>query len=127
MAEGSARAMGLEASSAGTHPKEAIHPLAIAVIVEKGIDISHQHPKALDLEFAKTVDSVVTVCDNADAECAHLPLPVPKEHWDLPNSAKAEGDEGVHSPLPARSEMSWSGGCGNYSSEAILPPGGELL
>ncbi len=93
MAEGFARAMGIEAFSAGTHPKDSVHPLAIAVMAEKGIDISHHHPKPLDLEFAKTVDLIVTVCGEADAECAQLPLPVPKIHWNLPDPAKAEGDE----------------------------------
>ncbi len=93
MAEGLARAMSVEAFSAGTHPKDAIHPLAIAVMAEKGIDISHHRPKPLDLEFAKTVDLIVTVCGEADAECAHLPLPVPKVHWNLPDPAKVEGDE----------------------------------
>jgi arsenate reductase len=93
MAEGFARAMGIEAFSAGTHPKESVHPLAIAVMAEKGIDISHHRPKPLDLEFAKTVDLIVTVCGEADAECAHLPLPVPKIHWDLPDPAKVEGDK----------------------------------
>ncbi len=93
MAEGFARAMGIEASSAGTHPKDSVHPLAIAVMAEKGIDISHHHPKPLDLEFVKTVDLIVTVCGEADAECAQLPLPVPKIHWNLPDPAKAEGSE----------------------------------
>jgi arsenate reductase len=93
MAEGFAKAMGIEAFSAGTHPKDAVHPLAIAVMAEKGIDISHHRSKPLDLEFAKTVDLIVTVCGEADAECAHLPLPVPKVHWNLPDPAKVEGDE----------------------------------
>ncbi len=93
MAEGFARAMGIEAFSAGTHPKDSVHPLAIAVMAEKGIDISHHHPKPLDLEFAKTVGLIVTVCGEADAECAQLPLPVPKIHWNLPDPAKAEGSE----------------------------------
>lgn len=93
MAEGFAKAMGLEAFSAGTHPKDAVHPLAVAVMAEKGIDISHHRPKPLDLEFAKTVDLIVTVCGEADEECAQLPLPVPKVHWNLPDPAKAEGDE----------------------------------
>jgi len=73
--------------------RKQIHPLAIAVMAEKGIDISRHRPKPLDLEFAKTVDLIVTVCGEADAECAHLPLPVPKVRWDLPDPAKVEGDE----------------------------------
>ena len=93
MAEGLAKAMGIEAFSAGTHPKDSVHPLAIAVMAEKGIDISQHQPKNLDLEFAKTVDLIVTVCGEVDEECAHLPLPVPKIHWKLPDPAKAESSE----------------------------------
>ncbi|MCS7264635.1 MAG: arsenate reductase ArsC [Armatimonadetes bacterium] len=93
MAEGFAKALGMEAFSAGTHPKEAVHPLAIAVMAEKGIDISQNYPKPLDLELAKTVDLIVTVCSEADEECAQLPLPVPKIHWNLPDPAKVEGNE----------------------------------
>ncbi|MER3501662.1 MAG: hypothetical protein IMHGJWDQ_001720 [Candidatus Fervidibacter sp.] len=93
MAEGVARATGLEAYSAGTHPKDTVHPLAVAVMREKGIDISHHRLKPLDLTFARTMDLIVTVCREADAECAPLPLPVPQRNWDLPDPAKAEGDE----------------------------------
>ncbi|MCS7253575.1 MAG: arsenate reductase ArsC [Armatimonadota bacterium] len=93
MAEGFARAMGIEAFSAGTRPKDTVHPLAIIVMAEKGIDISHHIPKPLDLQFAKMVDLIVTVCGEADAECAQLPLPVPKAHWNLTDPAVVEGDD----------------------------------
>lgn len=93
MTEGLAKAMGIEAFSAGTHPKDSVHPVAVAVMAEKGNDISQHQPKNLDLEFAKTVDLIVTVCDEADEECAHLPLPVPKIHWNLPDPAKGESSE----------------------------------
>ncbi len=93
MAEGFARAMGLEAFSAGTHPKETVHPLAIAVMKEKGIDISHHVPKPLNLELAKSMDAIITVCGEADAECANIAIPVPRFHWDLPDPAKATGSE----------------------------------
>ncbi|MDW8121919.1 MAG: arsenate reductase ArsC [Armatimonadota bacterium] len=49
MAEGLAREMGWDAYSAGTEPKSSVHPFAIAVMKEKGIDISHQQPKTIDL------------------------------------------------------------------------------
>ncbi len=93
IAEGFAKVMGIEAFSAGTHPKDSVHPMAIAVMAEKGIDISQHRPKNLDLEFAKTVDLIVTVCGEADEECALLPLSVPKIHWSLPDPARAEGSK----------------------------------
>lgn len=49
MAEGLARAAGLEAESAGTEPAGFVHPLAFRVMAEIGIGISGQQSKSLDL------------------------------------------------------------------------------
>ena len=48
MAEGWARHLGLEAASAGTHPGSRVAPNAVAVMAEKGIDISAQTPDQID-------------------------------------------------------------------------------
>ncbi|MCS7224456.1 MAG: arsenate reductase ArsC [Armatimonadetes bacterium] len=93
MAEGLAREMGWDAYSAGTEPKSSVHPFAIAVMKEKGIDISHQQPKTIDLNLANSVDLIVTVCDQAQEACVHLPLKVPTLHWSLPDPAAFVGDD----------------------------------
>jgi arsenate reductase len=50
-----------EVFSAGTHPTQ-LHPLAIQVMAEAGIDISTQHAKGID-EFSEVeIDLAVTVC-----------------------------------------------------------------
>jgi arsenate reductase len=72
--------------SAGTHPAAAVHPLAVQVMAEIGIDISAQLPKPASVFFGSRFDLVVTVCDDAAEECpvwlgqgrrAHLGFPDP--------------------------------------------------
>lgn len=58
-----------EAYSAGTEPTGQVHPLAIRVMAELGVDISAQRSKGL-AEFGNaTFDLVVTVCDRANQTC----------------------------------------------------------
>ncbi|WP_187759779.1 helix-turn-helix domain-containing protein [Thiospirochaeta perfilievii] len=59
--------------SAGTVPSKEIHPLAISVMKEKGIDISKQYPKSIK-EYVgdDAIDIVIFVCDKAEKECPYL-------------------------------------------------------
>jgi protein-tyrosine-phosphatase len=74
-----------KASSAGSHPSRFVHPLAIQVMQEAGVSISHQISKSVDVFQGQTFDLVVTVCDNAKdacprftgACCIHLPFADP--------------------------------------------------
>ncbi len=96
MAEGFLREMGggrLEAASAGTRPRGGVHPLAVAVMAERGIDISGQRAKGLHPAVAARMDLVVTVCDRAAAECPVFPPPVRTLHWPIEDPAAAPGDE----------------------------------
>ncbi len=70
MAEGWARHLkpGFEVFSAGAE-KSYLDPLAVFVMREAGIDISHQHSKAL-AELPQTFDLIVTLCDT---RCPVLP------------------------------------------------------
>src|SRR5258708_39502295 len=71
MAEGLMRhdAGGLyDVESAGTKPGR-VRPEAIAVMKEIGIDISGHRSKSVDEFAARTFDAVLTVCDNARANC----------------------------------------------------------
>ncbi|HWQ65450.1 MAG TPA: arsenate reductase ArsC [Methanospirillum sp.] len=61
-----------DAYSAGTEVSR-VHPEAIAVMQELGIDISGQRSKALIEFFDSTVDTVITVCDSAHAACPFFP------------------------------------------------------
>jgi arsenate reductase len=98
MAEGLLRARGGErfaVFSAGTHPR-AVHPLAIQVMREIGIDISERaghRAKSLG-EFADQppIDLVVTVCDDAAEECPVFPG-ARQEHWGFPDPSAVTGSE----------------------------------
>ena len=95
MAEGFLREIGggqVEAASAGTRPREGVHPLAVAVMAERGIDIRGQRAKGLDPAMAARVDLVVTVCDRAAAECPVFPPPVRTLHWPIEDPAAVPGD-----------------------------------
>ena len=92
MAEGFARAAGIEAYSAGTEPAGYVHPLALQVMAEKGIDISGHISKGLDLNLAQSMDAVITVCGEADEACPAIPH-VNRLHWPIPDPAKAAGTE----------------------------------
>lgn len=71
MAEGFLRSFDpeLEVHSAGTMPAASVHPLAIRVMQEVGIDISGNQPKSVEVFLSKPIDYVVTVCDGANESC----------------------------------------------------------
>ncbi len=71
MAEGFLKSFdpSLDVDSAGTSPGWSVHPLAVAVMQELGIDISHGRPKSVDEFLGDSFDYVITVCDNARETC----------------------------------------------------------
>lgn len=94
MAEGLARARfagRARVQSAGSHPS-AVHPLAVRVMAEAGIDISGQRSRSVDTIDPATVDTVVTLC--AGEVCPAFLGAAPHLHWPLPDPAAATGSEG---------------------------------
>lgn len=59
----------IEVFSAGIHPAEKVHPTAIRVMAEVGIDISHHTPKSVDHYLNESWDYVITVCGGANESC----------------------------------------------------------
>ncbi len=55
--------------SAGTSPAARVHPEAVAVMNEIGIDMSSARPKAVDGFLSTAFTYVITVCDNARETC----------------------------------------------------------
>ncbi len=80
--------------SAGTFPSKNVHPLAIKVMKEEGIDISQNNPKSVDIYLKETFDYVITVCDDAKETCPVFTGKVKKRlHIGFEDPAKAKGSE----------------------------------
>ena len=80
-----------EARSAGTKPAAAVHPLAVRVMAEVGIDISGGRPQQVNAYLHDSWDLVVTVCDSAREACPVFPRPAEIIHISFPDPAEAEG------------------------------------
>ncbi|WP_286832348.1 MULTISPECIES: arsenate reductase ArsC [unclassified Proteiniphilum] len=59
----------MEVRSAGTHPAAEVHPLAIKVMNETGLDISNHRPTQVDTYINEAWDYVITVCGDANENC----------------------------------------------------------
>jgi arsenate reductase len=86
-----------KAFSAGSHPKGAVHPLALALLERNGLPTAGLRSKARD-EFAQpaapTLDFIFTVCDNAAGEvCPVWPGHPMTAHWGQPDPAAVDGTE----------------------------------
>ena len=82
-----------EVFSAGSNPTGYVHPKGIQVMDEVGIDISGHTSKHLDQFLGGGIDTVITVCDHADAHCPVFPGQVNRYHWGFEDPAKATGSE----------------------------------
>ena len=89
MAEGVLRHYGkgkYEVFSAGTHPST-VHPGAIRLMKEIGIDISRHRSKSVKEFLGQKFDIVITVCDNAQAACPVFPGGGRQIRWPFPDPA----------------------------------------
>lgn len=96
MAEGILRAAAgdlLNVQSAGSNPAGYVHPLAIKALAEIGIDISAHHSKHMNEFLSQDVETVITVCGNADQACPMFPGQVNRYHWGFDDPAHATGTE----------------------------------
>jgi arsenate reductase (thioredoxin) len=79
--------------SAGSKPAGYVHPLGIRAMAEIGIDISNHRSKHLDEFLTDEVETVITVCGNADQVCPVFPGQVNRHHWPFDDPAHATGTE----------------------------------
>ena len=93
MAEGLARqyyGRSVVVQSAGSRPSK-VHPLAVRVMREVGIDISHHTSKSVDSIEVDTIDTVVTLC--AEEVCPAFLKLTRRLHWPLVDPASVTGTE----------------------------------
>jgi len=96
LAEGILRAAAgdfLYVRSAGSKPAGYVHPLAIRAMQEIGIDISNHTSKSMHEFLGSPVETVITVCGNADQACPVFPGQVNRHHWPFDDPAHATGSE----------------------------------
>ena len=80
-------------ASAGSNPAGYVHPLAIKAMAEIGIDIAAHRSKHLNEFLEQDVETVITVCGNADQACPMFPGQVNRHHWGFDDPAHATGTE----------------------------------
>ena len=82
-----------EVNSAGSNPAGYVHPKAIEVMKEIGIDISQHTSKHLNYFLTHKIDTIITVCGKADQACPIFPGQVRRYHWGFDDPAHAQGTE----------------------------------
>ena len=79
------------ACSAGTHPKP-LHPNAVRVMAERGIDIAGRPSTSLTRFARRRFDRVITLCDRAREDCLELPATATVAHWSIVDPAAGGSD-----------------------------------
>ncbi len=83
-----------EIYSAGTAPTSEVHPLAVKVMEEAGIDLSASYPKSTAEFMDKDIDYVITVCGHANETCPVFTGKVSnRRHIGFRDPAEANGTE----------------------------------
>jgi len=96
MAEGFLKSFdpGMKVFSAGTAPSDNVHPKAVEVMKEKGIDLSAHYPQLADEFTDMAFDYVITVCDHARENCPVFTGTVKEQlHMGFDDPAEAQGSE----------------------------------
>jgi protein-tyrosine-phosphatase/DNA-binding transcriptional ArsR family regulator len=82
----------VSAISAGSHPKP-LHPNAVRLMRERGVDISGWRSKHLS-EFARQhFDYVISLCDRVREVCPEFPGAPELIHWSIPDPAREPGTD----------------------------------
>jgi arsenate reductase len=82
-----------ESLSAGAKPAGYVHPLAVKVMAEVGVDISGHRSKSIDEFAGQSLDVLITVCDNARESCPTFAGAKKMLHWSFDDPAHATGND----------------------------------
>src|SRR5579871_6130803 len=108
MAEGWLRAVAgnrFEVFSAGSKPTGRVHPAAVQIMAEIGIDLSHHTSKPLSEFSNQAFDYVLTVCDDAAEVCPVFPGKALRYHHSFPDPAKTPVDQQAESFRTVRDNL----------------------
>lgn len=82
-----------EATSAGSRPKDHLHPDAVRVLHDEfGIDVAGQRPRHLDTVTGRRFDYVISLCDKAREVVPDFPEHPRRAHWSIPDPAAGDTD-----------------------------------
>ena len=82
----------MSAASAGSHPKP-LHPNAVRVMRERGIDLAGRRSKHLGEFAAQRFDYVISLCDRVREVCPEFPGEPRLIHWSIPDPAREPGSD----------------------------------
>jgi protein-tyrosine-phosphatase/DNA-binding transcriptional ArsR family regulator len=88
----------VRAESAGSHPKP-LHPNAVRVMRDRGIDLAGRRSKHLDEFIGQRFDAVISLCDRVREVCPEFPGGPTLIHWSIPDPAREPGSD--EQTLPA--------------------------
>ncbi|MGB9683580.1 MAG: arsenate reductase ArsC [Candidatus Bathyarchaeales archaeon] len=81
---------GWTATSAGLTPAERVHPNAVKLMLEEGIDISHKKPQIMTRELQEKANMAIIVCSGALCPVVYTRR---VEEWNMPDPAKMPLEE----------------------------------
>ncbi len=90
----------IEVASAGSHPKD-LHPYAVRVMRERGIDISGARSKHLSEFTEQRFDYVISLCDRVREVCPEFPGAPAMVHWSIPDPAAEAAGAANQDSYPA--------------------------
>lgn len=97
-----------EVHSAGTEETR-VHPLAIRVLAEHGIDWSDARSKTITKYLGQQFDYVITVCDRARETCPVFPGSTNTLHWGLDDPSEVAGTDSEKVTAFRRTKMELAG------------------
>jgi ArsR family transcriptional regulator, arsenate/arsenite/antimonite-responsive transcriptional repressor / arsenate reductase (thioredoxin) len=80
------------AASAGSHPRP-LHPTAVRVMDEDGVDISGRQSRHLSVFAGQHFDYVISLCDRLREVCPEFPGPAEVIHWSIPDPGAGGGSD----------------------------------